>query len=263
MYAFYADESGFSKSLKFETNQPVLVTAGILIDISKLRKALEEFDKILEYVNALLSKPVKELKFSEIRNKHPYRIDLPRHEERANLLEKIVFDFQKNITFKIIYCAIDNQEFYKVKKGFPILNQHLKHPYLCASYKMLSLLQKNQAPKRNNKGKTFVVLDEQNWYQGKIEELIENPIHGGTFTEIFDTAYFGKSEYSKLIQIADLIAGIFRYYLWRIKQGYNSTTDYWVQRLEKIINGLSNDIICKECFSKPLKDIYAKFELKI
>ena len=48
MYAFYADESGFSKSQKYEPTQPILVTAGILIDFNKLQKAIQEFDKLLD-----------------------------------------------------------------------------------------------------------------------------------------------------------------------------------------------------------------------
>lgn len=33
MYIFYADESGFSKGGKFEREQPVLVVAGILMNL--------------------------------------------------------------------------------------------------------------------------------------------------------------------------------------------------------------------------------------
>lgn len=263
MYAFYADESGFSKSLKYEENQPILVCAGVLINFSRLRKALEVFDEILIHVNSLLDYPVNELKFSEIRNKHPYRLALPLQKDRADLIEKIVFDFQKNIKFKIIYCAIDNQKFYNNKKGLPVLKRELKHPYLCACYKMLSRLQKNQSPQKNNKGKTFVVLDEQGLYQNCIEELIKRPVHKENFSEIFDTAYFGESQYSKLIQIADLIAGIFKYYLLRLKQGCTPKSDYWVLRLKKIIGTLKSEIIQKECFENELKNIYSNFEISI
>lgn len=262
MYAFYSDESGFSKSSKYEIEQPVLVTAGILIDFTKLNKAIIEFDKILSFVNSKLSRPVRELKFSEIRNKYPYKHDIPSIKDRADLLEKIVFDFQKSIKFKIIYCAIDNQEYYAIKSKETILKNQLKHPYLCGCYKMLCRLQKHQSSKAKNKGKTFVILDEQNLYQKNIEELIENPIHNQAFTEIFDTAYFGKSHYSKMIQIADLIAGILRYYLMRLKQG-KTEDDYWVLRLGQIISGLRKDIIHKEPFENPLKELYLNFEKSV
>lgn len=263
MYAFYADESGFSLSTKYEPEQPVLVTAGILIDFNRLTKAIEEFDKLLIHVNSKLISPVKELKFSEIRNKNPYRIALHKVEDRADLLEKIVFDFEKNIDIKIIYCAIDTQKYYEIRKTEPLLINGLKHPYLYSCYKMLCRLDKVQAVETNNSGKTFVVLDEQNLYQNKIEDLLANPIHGQPFTEIFDTAYFGKSHYSKLIQIADLIAGTFRYYLSRLKQGYTPENDYWLLRIQQIINGLRTDIIHEECFEGALKEVYDKIELKV
>ncbi|HRI60525.1 MAG TPA: DUF3800 domain-containing protein [Saprospiraceae bacterium] len=263
MYAFYADESGFSKANKYEPEQPVLVVAGILIDFSKLQKALNVFDEILLDVNAKLSKPVRELKFSEIRNKEPFRTDLPKVEERADLLESILLGFQEEIDFKIFYCAIDNQEYYRVKRSEAILRNNLTHPYLCAAYKILSQLELCQTPKKRNKGKTFVVLDEQNQYQEKIETLIQQPLHLQTFEQIFDTAYFGKSHYSKIIQIADLIAGTIRYYFVRTNVGKTPADDHWTKRIEGIIQKIVPDIIRKNCFTGELRDVYAKIELNI
>lgn len=135
MYAFYADESGFSKSNKFEENQPILVVAGILVDFEKLPKAVDVFDTILSVVNSKLSFPVRELKFSDIRNKHPYRLDLPTIEERADLLHLIFTTFQSEINFKLFYCAIDNDVFSRIYRSEATLRNQLKHPYLCASYK--------------------------------------------------------------------------------------------------------------------------------
>jgi Protein of unknown function (DUF3800) len=263
MYAFYADESGFSKSTKFEIDQPILVVVGILIDTSKLRKAIEVFDDILLKVNALLNTSVQELKFTEIRNKYPYKIDLPKVEERADLLENIILDFQKEIDFKVFYCAIDNQRYFNARKTEELLKKRLKHPYLCASYKILSQLDKHQAPKPRNKGKTFVIFDEQNQYQNDIEELVHQPLHIQKFSEIFDTTYFGKSHYSKLIQIADLIAGTIRYYLTQLKQGKTPKTDYWVERIEAIIQKIAPNVVQKDCFANELKTVYQAFELQL
>jgi hypothetical protein len=265
MYAFYADESGFSKSGKFESEQPILVVAGVLVDVTKLRKAVEVFDNILDLVNSKLSKPVKELKFSDIRNKNPYRIDIPKLEDRADLLHDIVIQFQKEITFKLLYSAIDNDAFFKTKATKPALLSQINHPYLCASFKILSQLNKKQSTLRNNKGKTFVIFDEQNQYQEKIEQLIEKPLHKTSFSAIFDTAYFGKSQYSKLIQIADLSAGLIRYYLLRRQQG---STDYWFTRMEGMIATLKPNIIHAECFSNSapeteLRNLYKQFEIHL
>jgi len=261
MYVFYADESGFPKSAKYEPEQPVLVTAGILVNSNGLSKAINEFDRILMHVNSRLSRPVNELKFAEIRNHRRYRFDVPVMQDRADLLTKIVRDFKDAVEFKIIYCAIDSQEYARNKKAEEILNKQLKHPYLSGTYGMLNTLNEYQSNELNDNGKTIVVLDEQDMYQRTIEQLIKEPIHGKLFNQILDTSYFGKSHYSKLIQMADLIAGIFRYYLMRRKQGKED--DHWVPRLCQIIEMLRDDIVQGQDFDSPLKEVYHKIEIKI
>jgi hypothetical protein len=265
MYAFYADESGFTKQLhKFEADQPVLVVLGILIDITKLKKAVDLFDNILLKVNALLSRPVTELKFTDIRNKKPFKDDLPTVQERADLLSDIIIEFDSEISFKVFYCAIDNELFFRQKKANTTLKETLKHPYIAASYKILSQLDRYQAPKPSNKGKTFVIFDEQNQYQEALEQLAVSPLHLHKFSEIFDTAYFGKSHYSKLIQIADLLAGTFRYYFAQMRAGKTSETDYWTQRIAEIIEKITPNIIHKVCFKGTvLLDIYKGFEINL
>jgi hypothetical protein len=263
MYAFYADESGFSKSAKFESEQPILVVAGILVDITKLRKATEVFDDILQKVNAGLNTRVKELKFSEIRNKPPFKRDIPALQDRADLLLRIFQQFQQEISFKLLYCAIDNKDFFQSKATKSVhffrAPYSLNHPYLWAAYSVLSQLDKQQSKRTNNKGKTFVIFDEQNQYQDKIEQLIDKPLHTSAFEAIFDTAYFGKSQYSKLIQIADLAAGLIRYYL--VRRQANNTSDYWYARMEEMIATLRPNIIHKQCFDDTLKEAYQHFEI--
>lgn len=261
MYLFYADESGFSKSAKYEPQQPVLVTAGILVNTNDLPNAINEFDNALTYVNTLLSAPVNELKFAEIRNHRRYRFAIHAMQGRADLLDKIIREFKEAVKFKIVYCAIDSQEYARNKKTEEVLNKQLKHPYLVATYGMLNTLNKYQLNKPNNNGKTIVVLDEQDMYQRTIEQLIKEPIHVKPFNQILDTSYFGKSHYSKLIQMADLIAGIFRYYLMRKKQGKED--DHWVPRLHQIIEMLREDIVQEHDFESPLKEVYQKIEIRL
>lgn len=258
MYALYADESGFSKANKYETEQPVLVVAGILIDFSKLTKAISVFDEILLEVNAKLSRPVPELRFSEIRNKEPFRTSLPEVEERANLLEYVLIKFQEEIDFKIFYCAIDNETYYKYKRTEPILRNNLKHPYLCAAYKVLSQMELCQIPKKKNKGKTFVVFDEQNQFQGQIEALIQQPLHLPRFAQIFDSAYFGKSHYSKIIQIADLIAGTIRYFLSDKKEGILLTQTIGCSELTKFFKNWDRIFCAVPVFPVNLKPYMPK-----
>jgi hypothetical protein len=266
MYVFYADESGFSKGGELEKEQPVLVVAGILINIEQhLPKAIRTFDNILSKINTgITDKPIKELKFSDIKNgKYPYRDTIGGVEARANLIEQIINEFENEIKFKILFSVIDNQKFFQCKKRNQILKKDFKHPYICAVYRILAQIEKYQsvpARSKNNKGKTFIILDEQNKFQNQIEGLIAEPIHKPELSQIIDTAYFGKSHYSKLIQISDLIAGIIRYYFWR--KYSNKTDDYWFKRLENILNKIYKNVIDTECFEDELKNIFDIIEIK-
>lgn len=189
-------------------------------------------------INAgITDKPLEELKFSDIhKGKHPYRETIGAVETRADLLEEIVKQFEDEIKYKVFFSVIDNKKFFDLKKQNEILKKQLTHPYLAAVYHILAQIEKYQsAPARskNNKSKTFIILDEQNIFQEKVEALIKNPIHKANFTQIIDTAYFGKSHYSKLIQIADLLAGVTRYFFWR--KHTNKTNDYWFSRMQSVL----------------------------
>lgn len=263
MYIFYADESGFSKGSGFEKEQPITVVAGILIDLTKLTKAIRVFDGILEKINqGEQTHPITELKFADIRQgKYPYKKNFPKVEKRADLLRDIILAFEQEIAFKIIYTAIDDALFLESKLKQTILKTELHHPYLCAAYRVLAKIEKYQAAKSNNKGKTFVVFDEQNSFQGNLERLIAAPLHCKRFEQIFDTVYFGKSQHSKLIQIADLIAGIIRYYLWRVKT--DKADDYWVLRLKEVFEAIEKNVIEQECFEGGnLREIYREICIK-
>lgn len=242
MYIFYTDESGFSKGNDLEKEQPVTVVAGVLIDLTKLPKAIRIFDKTLEKINqGNHEKPITELKFSDIRQgKGVFKKNFPKIEARADLLKSVMEEFEREIAFKIFYTAILDEKFIETKKQNRHLKQELHHPYLCAAYRVLAALDKHQSAKSNNKGKTFVIFDEQNNFQDSLEKLVSMPIHRGAFQQIIDTVYFGKSQHSKLIQIADLIAGILRYYFWRVHT--KKTDDYWFVRIQELIT-----LIKKKC----------------
>ena len=263
MYALYADESGFSKSNQFEKEQPVLVVAGLLIDFTRLRKALDVFDTILMEVNSKLKFPVNELKFSAIRNKHPFIMQLPKIDERADLLENILLTFKQEIDFKIIYSAIDSELYHKTKRNEPVFRNNLTHHYLVAAYHLLAQLEKHQSAKPKNKGKTFVVFDEQEQFQNRLESLVNQPLHVEKFSQIFDTVYFGKSHYSKLVQMADLVAGAIRYYLSRLKAGYTPENDHWIARIDGILEQLAPNIVQANCFNGQLETLYDRIEIRI
>ena len=115
--------------------------------------------------------------------------------------------------------------------------------------------------KEKNKGKTFVIFDEQNNFQDSLEKLVSSPIHGEPFEQIFDTVYFGKSQHSKMIQIADLIAGMLRYYFWRVHM--EKTADYWFVCIQELVTLINKNVIERECFKdKDLRELYEEICIK-
>ncbi len=117
MYIFYADESGFSKGGKLEPEQPITVFAGILLDRTKLFKAIKTFDSILVSINKDIDNKIKELKFNDIKQgKFPYSKNFPTVDDKTNLLQNIITKFEEEISFKVFYCAIDDKSFFDAKK---------------------------------------------------------------------------------------------------------------------------------------------------
>jgi hypothetical protein len=261
MYAFYGDESGFTKGNSLEKEQPITVYAGILIDLTKLSKAIRVFDELMEAINKNIAHPITELKFADINHgKYPYSVNYPSVESRCGLLEKLVTDFTKEINCKVIYCAVCDEEFDKAKKAGMAGTEELYHPYLASAYRVLSKIENYQKGKKNNKGHTFVILDEQDKFQLQLEKLVTDPFHTERFTQIIDTAYFGKSHFSKLIQITDLIAGIIRSHLTYIHLG--KTRKMFAECVSRMFEEILKVTVGAECFESDLKATYKAIEIK-
>jgi hypothetical protein len=257
MYFFYADESGFSKSNKYESEQPILVVAGIIVNDSKLNQSIEAFDNVLAMVNSKLKQKIYELKFSDIRNKNPFRTDLPQLSQRADLLEDIFKELKQRIDFKLLYCAIDNDLFFKFLKRDKDVKTHFRHPYLYASYNLINQL--NSIELVNTDDKILAIFDEQNQFKEDLEKLVYEPIHVAKFNKIFDTIYFGKSHYSKLIQIADLAAGLLRYYF----NHKNNIEDFYYKKVKAILQELNDCIIHKNNFNGLWENMFEAIEIHL
>jgi Protein of unknown function (DUF3800) len=261
MFIFYGDESGFSRGSNLEVEQPITVYAGILINLSKLNKAIGIFDDILASINAGIPDKIRELKFSDIRrSRYPYSINYKTVDSKADLLEEVITRFQNDISFKVFYSAICDEDYLNQKKKQAPGTDRLRHPYVAAAYRVISRIEHELKSQKNNKGHTFVILDEQNDFQNDIETLIANPIHIPRFTQIIDTSYFGKSHYSKLIQIADLIAGVIRFHL--CYQHLSKMETHFNVRIEKIFRTIQQNATSKECFEKgsDLRMFYSQIE---
>jgi len=159
------------------------------------------------------------LKFSDIRQgKGVFRKNFPKIEARADLLKSVMEEFEHEIAFKIFYTAVVDEKFIEAKKNetySKYVKQGLHHSYLCAAYRVLTLLE----------------------------------------------VYFGKSQHSKMIQIADLIAGMLRYYFWRVHK--EKTADYWFVRIQVLVTLINKNVIERECFKdKDLRELYEEICIK-
>ena len=262
MYAFYADESGMSQSKSnIDSNQPVLVISGILIDLTKINKAFRVYNDIMKQ----LSGKTDELKFKSIMDyKYPY---YDHYSSSFEALDKILSQFEDEVQYKIIFSAINLYKFEDVKKdvNLKLLIDAFGHPYLCASYDVLFQLEKHQVNKEKNKGNTFVIFDEQVRYATALEDLITKPFLSTNFTQIIDTCYFGKSHHSKLIQIADLYAGMMmqaiKLYVFRkSKKEISKSMERIGTSCETLLQKRLSNIVYKS-YSDETKDLYNQIEI--
>lgn len=265
MYVFYGDESGFSKGNTLEANQPITVYAGIVVDVTKLNKAVAIYKSLLKEINEECGSELRELKFSDFKqcNKEPYKSHYSDVGRRCDLLERVVRTFCNEIKFKLLYTAVDDKTFFGMKDAGDEIAKDFKHPFVAACYRVISRIEHLHKGKDRNKGFTFVILDQQGSFQEAIENLIAEPLHIEEFTQIIDTAYFGKSHHSKLIQITDLIAGILRFHLTARHKDTPST--YFHERVAKLSEELKVGAVKTECFSgdnKPLAQFYKAIEIR-
>ncbi len=198
------------------------------------------------------------MKFSDFRsNSHPYKRNFPSAEARCDLLETIISEFKKEISFTVFYSAICDADFYRERRSDSRITDRLGHPYLAAAYRVLSRVEFENRTMKNNKGNTFVVWDQQ-IYQEKLEALIADPLHLTRFTQIIDTAYFGNSHHSKLIQIADLLAGIPRYHC--VCEHTRKPKKYFDERIAALVPTILQAAVARECFTEGLQEFYSHIE---
>lgn len=226
MYMCYVDESGHCGK-KYNPEQPVEVLCGVLTDTTKLFKTQREHAEILQILKER-NIPLEELKASEAYRGRKSWANVP-PEVRDRVFELILVWAQER-GCKYIVCPIDTKKFFDQKEAGCAISKNLCHPYETGAMNVVLAVERLQKTKKNNKGKTLVVFDEQKEHDKNILTLLEGDLSfADSYTgykpkprakkqpqrldQIIDVPHFSKSPLSVLIQIADWVAFIVNKYL--------------------------------------------------
>ena len=222
MYACYVDESGHC-GVKLNPEQPVEVVCGTLIDLTKLTAAHREHN---EFVRLLRTKeiPLDEIKASRMyRGRGAWKGVDP--SDRKDAMSSVIqWAIQRGCKF--IPCPIDCEKFFKAKVGNCELAKTLTYPYEAGAMNVILGVQRTHKSKRRNKGRTFVILDEQPKHDSNLVKVFDE--HPDLFDDFYgfkgpgrkktnlprrldqivDQPFFAKSHVSAVVQVADVAAYI-------------------------------------------------------
>jgi hypothetical protein len=244
MYICYIDESGHCGK-KLNPEQPVEVLCGVLTDVTKLFKTQREHANLLQLLkdNGI---PLSELKAADAYRgrKHWTGIE----PGIRDTVFQGVFAWLNERSCRFIVCPIDTRKFFDLKASGCPLSNSFNAPYEAGAINILLGIERIQASKKKNKGKTLVVFDEQNGHDENMLRLLSgdlaftDPYTGYTprprarvqeprLQQVIDVPHFSKSHLSVLIQLADWAAFVVNRYL--LLTVYGEMESY-VGELEKI-----------------------------
>lgn len=251
MYIGYVDESGYVGSAK-NLNQPLQAMACILASAYTIHRTTDEFADIMKILRKNKI-PLVELKAEEI-----YRGRDVWKKVEGNIRHRIFtqyFRWLLNRKHSIVLSLIDNNRFFDLKDSGNQIAKRLNSPYVAGALHIALAVQKHNQGQKKNKGKTILIFDEEKEFENRVENLIAQPPE---FTDVFygyqpknksrlnqiiDTAYFVKSHYSYLVQIADTVAFVSRLYLQLTR--YEKPEDYngELNRIQKWFNTIKTRLI--------------------
>ncbi len=213
MKVCYVDESGNQEQDR------CLVMVGIVVDALRLNRTQEEFNEVFDVVQSLFQENLRELKGSKmIFGRDRWRNVDPVIRKR---IAEFFCNWVVNRKHHITLAAIDRQRLAQVDGS--AFAEVASDPWLACSLHIALQLQKHHQGKGNNKGHTFLFVDENKKAADQLAELLFAP-PGWTddyykrgkkqarLDQLIDSACAVKSHHAGLIQVADLYALILRRY---------------------------------------------------
>lgn len=214
----YLDESGHCGK-KHNPHQPIEIVAGVITDATKLFKTQRQHSDIIDVLRDG-GVQVDELKASEIyRGRKDWCDENP--EFRADVIS-VLLEWAAKRSCKLIICPISSETFFQYKANGCKFSERFSYPYEAAAMNAVLAIQRDNRTKKNNKGRTLMVFDEQKGHDENLLKLLEEDLSytdGYTqykapprakapprLDQILDVPHFSKSHQTVMIQLADLVA---------------------------------------------------------
>jgi hypothetical protein len=206
----YVDETGF------DGESPVLVMVGIIADSQRLHRTRTDFADTFAKLGDVTAGRLRELKSRDLyRGLGAWKgID---GADRAAIISRLC-KWLCERKHQIALAAIDLQ-----KQAAEPLHENLNDPWMTAALHIALQVQRAHQAKKNRKGSTFLVFDENQRRADQLAELLFDPPEWTDdyydrrprqerLDQVIDTAFYAKSHHVGLVQVADLFAFIFRRY---------------------------------------------------
>jgi hypothetical protein len=264
MYISYVDESGHCGTTT-DPSQPVEVLCGVRTDVTKLFKTQRQHAQLLSVLHKY------NIQVSELKASDAYSGRNAWHSVDAKIRDaifEVMFDWFHQRYCKFTICPIDSGKFFSQKKTGNPIAKLLGYPYEAGALNVILSLQKQERSTKNNKGKTFIVFDEQPKHDQRVLELLEGDL---SFTDrytgfqdkprakerpqrldqVIDVPYFSKSHLSVLIQLADWAAFVTNRYL--LIQVYGSPERYAgeAKKIRSWYEEIGDCLITRTCIDPP------------
>ena len=255
VYLAYIDESGYVGHQP-NAEQPVQVIACVLANAYNLHRTMTDLQGTIQFLRDR-NIPLRELKAGDIyRGRHAWH---GVGDERHQVLTQH-FAWLAARGHKLILSVIENQKFFGARtNGNPVATL-FEAPYVAGAIHVALSVQKRNQGQKKNKGKTVLIFDEQEAFEGRVEDLIGEPPdftntfygyegEGERLSQIVDTAFFAKSHFASLIQVADTVAFVASLYLRLVQYGGQEAYAGELQRITGWTNMLRQHLV-------PLAQVY-------
>ena len=204
----YVDETGT------DGQSPLIVMVGVIADSQRLHRTRTEFEAVMERLDQVSRRAIRELKSSELyKGNGPWRdvCGVDRHALIGDLCQWLC-DRKHHLAL----TALDR----KAVLESPLYDLDA---WMSAALHIALQVQRRFQAEKSNKGRTFLVFDENKRQADPLAEMLFNPpswtddyYQRGpkqeALDQIVDSAFYARSHHVGLVQIADLFAFIFRRY---------------------------------------------------
>lgn len=211
MKVCYVDESGNS-------HDPCIVMVGILVDASRLNRTQVEFGDIFTTIQDFFQQNLREVKGAKlVGGKGGWKKVAP--SVRKEIVH-LVCDWISRRKHHLVLTAVDRDLFESSESR---LQRSCNDPWLACGLHVALQIQKKYIRTKRNKGKTFLIFDDNKWKADQLSDiLIEPPQWTDQYystkrvrerlDQIIDTSLAINSRHAGLVQVADIFAYIFRRY---------------------------------------------------